>query len=283
MVTLLSDGYVTLSGVVLSGEDTTTGVTRIMESFTGWGGVAPRMGAAPKPRAHGGWAGTSYLQPRSVSANGWFIADTAAAVQAAVDELISACSLRDTTLSVTESGVTRSINARRSGDVLVDWVSPRECRWSIQMVATDPRKYGTTLSGSTPLAVATGGLTIPLTIPFSINSTVISGQVHLTNPGNIAGPVELRIDGPVTGPRVTHVTSGQTLVFASSLVLGAGQWVTVNMERREVLENGQASRNGWVTSRGWSAFEPGDNTWTFAAAAYDAGSLLTVTASPTWE
>ena len=287
MVTLLSDGYVTLSGVILSGEDTATGVTRIMESFEGWGAAGPRMGMAPKPRSNGAWAGTSYLNARSVSASGVFIATTAAAAQAAVDELISACSLRETTLMVTESGVSRSIGARRSGEVIVDWLSPRECRWSIQLLATDPRKYGTALTGSTALASSSGGFKfeplIGLRFPFAINSTVVSGQVHLFNPGNIAGPVSLRIDGPVTAPIVTHVTSGQSLVFASSLVLGAGQWITVNMERREVLENGQSSRNGWVTSRGWSSFAPGDNTWTFAAGSYDPGSLLTVTASPTWE
>lgn len=283
MVTLLSDAYVTLSGVVLSGEDEATGVTRVMESFEGWGGVGPRLGLAPKPRANGSWAGTSYLQPRSVSASGWFIATTAEAAKAAVDELIWACSLSGTTLTVTESGTSRSINARRSGEVIVEWSSPRECHWSIQMIATDPRKYGTTLTGSTALASSSGGFSFPMTFPLTIDSTVVSGQVHLNNPGNVAGPVSLRIDGPVTAPIVTHVTSGQSLVFASSLVLGAGQWIEVNMERREVLENGQASRNGWVTSRGWSSFVPGDNTWAFAAGAYDPGSLLTVTASPTWE
>jgi hypothetical protein len=200
-----------------------------------------------------------------------------------MDGLIAACTLRDTTLSVTESGTTRNLTVRRAGEVLAEWVSPREVRWSIQLLAVDPRKFGTTVTGSTNLATTSGGLTIPLTIPFSIDSTVASGQVHLNNPGNIAGPLTLRIDGPVTGPRVTHVTSGVTLTFATSVVLGAGEWLEVDLERRQVLANGQSSRNGYITSRGWFGFEPGDNTFTFGATSYDASSLLTVTGRPSWQ
>lgn len=283
MVTLLSDGYVTLSGVVLSGEDTTTGVTHVMESFDGWGSPAARLSMAAKPRGNGAWAGDSFLEARSISASGVIIAETATAARTAMDALISASSLRDTTLSVNESGTTRSLTVRRSGGVLTDWLSPREVRWSLQLIAPDPRKFGTTVSGSTTLATTSGGLTIPFTIPFSIDSTVTSGQIHLNNPGNIAGPLTLRIDGPVTGPRVTHVTSGITLTFATSVVLGAGEWLEVDLEKRQVLANGQSSRNGYITSRGWFGFEVGDNTFTFGATSYDAASQLTVTGRPSWQ
>jgi hypothetical protein len=145
----------------------------------------------------------------------------------------------------------------------------------------DGDTLGASWSG-TPHA-STSTIVDGLTIPFTIDSTVVSGQVSLTNPGNVNGPVSLRIDGPVTGPVVTHVGSGRALVFSTSLTLGAGEFVTVDMERREVLAQGQSSRNGWVTGRGWSAFEPGSNTWSFSALAHDPGALLSVTASPAWE
>jgi hypothetical protein len=283
MVTLLSDGYVTLSGVILSGEDTTTGVTHVMESFEGWGSPAARLSMAAKPRSHGAWVGDSYLEARSISASGVIIAETATAARTAMDALIAACSLRDTTLSVNESGTTRSLTVRRSGAVLSEWLSPREVRWSIQMLAADPRKFGTTVSGSTLLGSTSGGLSWPVTFPIAFNSTVVSGQVHLVNEGNITGPLTLRIDGPVTGPYVTHVTSGITLTFATSVVLGAGEWLEVDLERRQVLANGQSSRNGYITSRGWFGFEPGDNTFTFGATSYDAASSLTVTGRPSWQ
>jgi phage-related protein len=149
------------------------------------------------------------------------------------------------------------------------------------MVALDPRKVSTALTGSTGLPVATGGWSIPWTIPWSIPSTVVAGHVSLTNVGNIAGRMLLRIDGPVVAPVVTHVSSGATLTFASSMTLAEGEWVDVDMEAKTVLANGTASRNGWVTSRGWFNFDPGVNLIAFSAAtATDA--LLTVTAYPSY-
>lgn len=122
-----------------------------------------------------------------------------------------------------------------------------------------------------------------LAIPFTIDAVTVTGQVSLENPGNETGPVRLRIDGPCRGPVVTHVSTGAQLVFASSLVLGAGEWIDVDMEARTVLANGQASRAPWITSRGWSGFTPGLNTWSFTAAAFDPGARLTVVATPAWK
>jgi hypothetical protein len=82
---------------------------------------------------------------------------------------------------------------------------------------------------------------------------------------------------------VTHAGSGKALVFSSSLVLGAGEWIDVDMEAQTVLANGQSSRAGYITSRGWSGFEPGHNTWSFTAIGYDAASKLTVSATPAWQ
>jgi hypothetical protein len=153
--------------------------------------------------------------------------------------------------------------------------------------ASAPGMYDLFNSDGSP--ATTDFLTVPatsgdaLTVPFSIDSTIVSGLVSLTNPGNEVGPVSLRIDGPCTGPVITHVASGAQLVFSSSLVLGAGEWIDVDMEAHEVLANGQASRAGWITERGWSGFDPGSNTWTFTAAAYDPNSKLTVSATPSWK
>ena len=129
------------------------------------------------------------------------------------------------------------------------------------------------------LADQAGGLTIP----FTIDAVTVTGQVSLTNPGNETGPVNLRISGPCRGPVVTHVSTGAQLVFSSSLVLGAGEWLEVDMEARSVLANGQATRAPWITSRGWSGFTPGLNTWTFTADAFDPAARLTVVATPAWK
>jgi hypothetical protein len=137
-------------------------------------------------------------------------------------------------------------------------------------------------SDATSLAVVADS-TDALRIPFTIDAVTVTGQVSLINPGNETGPVRLRIDGPCRGPVVTHVATGAQLIFSSSLVLGYGEWIDVDMEARTVLANGQATRAPWITSRGWSGFTPGENTWSFTAAAFDAAALLTVVATPAWK
>lgn len=245
-----------------------------------WDGPASTAAAVQKPRSHGGWSGDAYNQAAHVTVPVLLSAPTSGALDGALDRLKTAASLSITTLTWDDG---RYVLVKREDAVLVKRHSPTVALASVQLLAPDPRRFGQSLVGSAHLPSSSGGLTIPYTIPYTISATTVSGQVSLTNPGNVAGPVQLRIDGPVTGPVVTHVSSGRALVFAASLVLGAGQWVEVDMEARTVLENGQSSRNGWVTSRGWSSFEPGDNTWAFTAVGYDAGSLLTVTATEAWE
>jgi len=120
-------------------------------------------------------------------------------------------------------------------------------------------------------------------VPFTIDAVTVTGQVSLENPGNEPGPVRLRIDGPCAGPVITHVSTGAQLVFSSALVLNEGEWLDIDMEARTVLANGQASRSGWITSRGWSQFDPGLNTWSFTAASFNPASRLTVTATPSWK
>lgn len=125
-------------------------------------------------------------------------------------------------------------------------------------------------------------LTAALTVPFQINATTVTGQVNLNNPGNESGPVVLRIDGPCTGPVVTHVSTGNALVFSSSLVLQDNEFLLIDMDARTALANGQANRADYITSRGWSSFDPGDNTWAFSAARYNSESQLSVAAVPAW-
>lgn len=273
-------GGIDLAGA--SGPDA-NGVQWTVDTFTGWGGVAPTIQVVQKPRSNGGWAGTSFGGSRHISIGGLIIAPSQDILTAAVDSLISAASLSTTPLTVTEQSRTRIMNVRLSDEVIVTYVTNVIATWSIQFVAVDPRKFATALSGFTMLPVSSGGITVPFTLPTPITSTVISGSVALSNPGNATGPVVIRIDGPCTGPQITHVgVTGSSLTFSSSLALGTGEWLTINMDTRQALGNDQANRASYITSRGWSGFDPGANTWAFTAAVFNAASKMTVTATPAW-
>lgn len=165
---------------------------------------------------------------------------------------------------------------------------PTELAWlagyaqaTVEVTCPDPRRFGSPVSAATALPMSTGGLTWPITWPIEWDSVQVSGQATLSNAGNVSGPLTLRIDGPVTAPIVAH-SSGPSLVFASDFTIAAGDFVLIDTEARTVLYNGQASRNGWLVSRGWFGFDPGDNTFSFSAGSYNSSALLTVTATPAW-
>ncbi len=258
-----------------------SGVQWVLGDFTGWGAPGGTLTQTQKPRQRGAWSGLSYAKPRPMVATGACIAPTAALASDALDRLIDASSLDETLLTVTEGGRSRWCMARRDGDVLPVWVSGDTAfTYSVQFSADDPRKLGAPLTtGPILLPSSSGGFSFPMSFPFSINSTVVSGQGSLFNPGNETGPVLAHFVGPLIGPVLTHVGSGLRLVFAASATIAAGEFWDVDMEAHTAMAQGQSGRANWITSRGWSGFEPGNNTWALSAASATTGSV-TITATP---
>src|SRR5690606_4337523 len=142
-----------------------------------------------KPRSAGAWAGDAYASARHISLSGWCNAPDELTLSDALDRLNDAASLDNALLTVTEGGRQRWMMVRREDEVLYRRLDEHWFRWSVQLVATDPRKFAAPLSASTRLPASSGGLTVPFTVPFSIDATMVSGQVSLHNPGNETGPV----------------------------------------------------------------------------------------------
>ncbi|HEY1155329.1 MAG TPA: hypothetical protein VGE95_03430, partial [Arthrobacter sp.] len=242
--------------------------------------------AALSQRARGNGATSSegFLKPRVMTLEGVIDAPDALTLSNAVDALNAAVSLSEFRLLVVEAGRVRHVTARRQDEVLISWLDGVTARFSIQVVAKDPRKFGDLISVSTRLPFSSGGLVRPSTWPRTWTGVSGTGVVRATNPGNIAAPVWLRIDGPIPagGWTVTHQGKKQSLTFSTALALGTGEFVTVDMDRREVLAQGQAARSGYVTSRGWFSLDPGDNDIAFTAQNYSSTASLTVTTKPAW-
>lgn len=249
-----------------------------LEDVQGWGSPASTIQVTQKPRSFGAWVGAAYLPARVVSLSGWVEAPTTALLSDAVDRLNAAASLTSTQLTVIEAGRARSMFVQRQGEVLVSWTSATAATWSVQLVALDPRKYAAPTIATCHLPFSSGGMTWPITWPITWTGMSNSGTVSIPNTGNATAPVLLRIDGPITGPVVTHLGSGAQMVFSTSLALMAGEFLIVDMERREVLGNGQASRSTFILSRGWFSAEPGPNQYAFqTSGTYNSTAALTVT------
>lgn len=278
------DGALVAIGDLLLNTVDTNGVFWVLESFTGWGSPGSTAELTQRSRGHGATSSEGFLRPRVMTLEGVIDAPTAEALSLAIDELSAAVTLDGFQLMVAEAGRIRHVEAKRQDEILISWMDAVTARFSIQLSAKDPRKFGDLVTATTRLPFSEGGLTFPVTFPVTFTGVSGTGKVTINNPGNTQAPVWLRIDGPIPagGWNVTHLGKKQSLTFATALALGSGEFVTIDMDRREVLAQGQAPRSGYVTSRGWFSLDPGVNEIAFSAQNYSSTASLTVSTKPSW-
>lgn len=149
-------------------------------------------------------------------------------------------------------------------------------------VALDPAVYSGALhTVQLALPIVTGGLAVPITVPFSVDATVLTGRAEITNAGTKPVGLKLRIDGPVVEPRVLLLTDGAVTTLQLWLTLTAGQWLDIDTGARTVHINGTVSRRG-NASGGWPELPHGTHELFFDANAYDAAALLTASWRDAW-
>jgi hypothetical protein len=275
--------WISVGDVVLGSVDP-AGVRFTVDKFDGWGSPASSAQLTQRARGHGATSSEGFYRPRVMTIEGLIMAPVAGMLSEAIDNLSAAVSLGQFQVIVSEQGRLRNVMAQRQDEVQVSYLTDIVARYSIQIAARDPRKFGDLITASTRLPFSEGGLTFPVTFPITFTGTSGTGVIRINNPGNTPAPVWLRIDGPIPagGWSVTHVAKQQSLTFATALALTSGEFVTVDMDRREVLAQGQAPRSGYVTSRGWFSLDPGDNDIAFSAVNYSSTASLSVTTKPSW-
>ncbi|MFG1847772.1 phage distal tail protein [Micromonospora carbonacea] len=144
-------------------------------------------------------------------------------------------------------------------------------------VGLDPMIYSAAEYTAGPLGLPTwaGGLTVPLTVPFSIGASQTSGQVDLTNDGTAEVGLLLRVDGPVNQPRISLTDpGGGTTTLRVDLVVPDGQWLDIDTQARTVFLNSDpsASRRGQAVGE-FPLLQPGTSTLRFAAAEESSGTV----------
>lgn len=175
------------------------------------------------------------------------------------------------------SGDERAVG-RVSGDSWQDFevtcTTPSAAVWRFGFTMNAPAggDSGVLLMAMPSMTVSGSSLNVPDGWVFA--ESTVSGEVELINPGSAPSPVVLRVDGPVSGPRIEHDPSGSVLELSSSI--GSGHYVVFDSESRQVLVDGRDPARGAVIRRGWSDALPGPNVWRFAARDTFAGARLSV-------
>jgi hypothetical protein len=127
-----------------------------------------------------------------------------------------------------------------------------------------------------------GGVTLPTVLP----GRLVGGSITITNLGDAAAPLLLRIDGPVPEPWIrVQRPDGITQSVRFDIDLADGQWLTVDSVSRQALLNDQpnANQRGSAT---WDMDEypilPGVTTIRFGGSEYDPDAEMTASARSAW-
>lgn len=159
--------------------------------------------------------------------------------------------------------------------------------WSVTQaafVALDPFIYAGTETSivNIGLPTFTGGLTVPFTVPFTIDAVAADGFASLTNEGTADTGLAIRLDGPVESPTVTLIRDDGTFQALSiDVTLSAGQWLDIDTKARTVLLNGTISRRGQASGQ-WPILPPGTHELRWRSPNYNATAQMSVTFRSAW-
>ncbi|MGH9250260.1 MAG: phage distal tail protein [Acidimicrobiales bacterium] len=282
MTTPTQDGQASVNGLLM-GRDTSYKLL----SFNPWTKNVRAEQQAERAWNHGSWSGPEWAEaavvpmrvlPRGVDAASWL---------GLHQQLIAAFrpSHVDVELRFMVGGTEYLMRGRpRMVEPAAVMIGTGQVFTQCAFLALDPRIYSAAEhTGSIGLPSSTGGLTIAVTVPFTVPAVVTAGRATLTNAGTEATGLLLRVDGPVASPRVTLTgpDGPQALIF--NLTLTTGQWLDVDTAARTVYINGTSSRRGLTAVVGdWPLLPPGPWELAFDAAAFDAAAQLSWTFRDAW-
>ena len=126
--------------------------------------------------------------------------------------------------------------------------------FSIDVLATDPLRYGEPVSTFTGIPVSGGGLLWPLGTTalefWDWGDDGASGRVSITNVGTADVWPTLTVEGGVAeGFVATNVDSGMTIRFVRPIP--AGSSVSINQRTGSASIDGQSDVGGFITERGF--------------------------------
>lgn len=143
----------------------------------------------------------------------------------------------------------------------------------LNLYAPDYNLYSQSL-GSYALTLPTStGLVYPVIYPV-IYPGITGGTISVTNEGDSNTPLTLTFNGPLTSPFITNLTTGET--FATSLTLGIGDKLVVDMQKKTMLLNDSSNAlQYFVLSNTWMELIPGVNVLKMGSAlSSDMGNVL---------
>lgn len=118
----------------------------------------------------------------------------------------------------------------------LDYVQSNLCRWTVELIAGDPRVY-------------------------SIDEHLLEGAGVVENAGDYRTPPVFVINGPSNDPIVTNQTTGKFIQYEG--VVGAGQQLLFDIPRKLMRLDGVSVYGDRDINSEWFMLEPGNNILLF--------------------
>lgn len=281
-----------LDGVSFNTGPDARGFAFLVAKATGWAGSAPaRPDLTDRPSASGAYRASNYYAPRTVELDGIAECSNWADRDALSDSLAGLMPDPDTLYPLVHVERTRTLSlmVERLGKIeVVELPDGYSVSFNIQMTASEPRKFSTTLKSAMTTIAQAALLGVEWGGPAAVTGTEwagsagttgvvwqagagTSGVIDLTNAGTSSTPIRFTITGPTSGtllmPTISD-TRGNVLTYFGSL--SAGDVLTIDTATGLCLLNGgsvggQFSRSDFfeipahaTLSVGFSASGPAD-------------------------
>ena len=228
---------------------------------------------------HGGYATPQFAGPRLMTLTILAIAPNSALRDVARTQIAAAFPISDLATLRIDEAIPKQMLVRRSGEIPEKKEADTDVRFTIGLVAPDPRKYGTTLHTATATqASAAAGLAPPLTPPFTLPAGAPPMAVACTNAGSFETRPTVTITGPITAPAVVNQTTGQAVSF-TGMTLAASDQLVVDLNAKQTYLNG-VYRTADIGSSWW-VLQPGTTTVQVTGTGAT-GSTMTVAWRDAW-
>jgi len=253
----------------------------IEDGLKDWNGTPDvRLNGIDRPLDHGQFDAASFYGSRVVTINGVAICPDKTSALLAMDVISSVAAWDPSRLylmQVSEPGrPTRRAMVRLNTATKVGGFNGISFDFQLQVKAPDPRKYDDTESTIVlqPPTGAAGGITVPVTVPFSISTVGLSTSAGTAvNNGTFPSRPVVTFAGPLVDPVLANLTAGKAL--GMTITLAAGDTLVADFDRRTLILNGSASRaTALTTTSAWWELGLGGNDLMLTAGGGDGTATI---------
>lgn len=207
-----------------------------------------RHSSFDKSGEHGGVVSNVLYSGRLITLNGQIASNTLSAFEQKRRALEAATKItRDssglaqsrTLYLVTMDDLAMQVTVYLYAPIKMSIESPLSARFQIQLYAPDFALSAQELQSLSLGRYGGGGFIVPVDVPI-VSTVGTGGAGSVTNSGTVEAYPVLSFNGPLTNPRLTNTTTGDTILL--EMTIPSGAQVVVDMKERTIVQGGVTNR-----------------------------------------